>query len=225
MQSPTRARKRSRCHLAARGRRRRAATRRIITPVATRKDPKLWKRYESGSDRWSSTTPTTTPKATCFYLHGRAPQEAEGEETPEGHILRFEPGTHRIVGLTVINARWLRPGRTPDRHDPGDGRGQRRRTRPRARRRLSAQLPGAANRAHACMEKRHSGRWRAALLLLVHCKRLGVTSETAPYRAMEDRCRGRARSPARALGMSIDLRRAAACRSRPRPLPASNRRD
>ncbi len=22
-------------------------------------------------------------------------------------MLRFEPGTHRIVGLTVINARWL----------------------------------------------------------------------------------------------------------------------
>jgi hypothetical protein len=24
-----------------------------------------------------------------------------------GHVLRFEPGTQRIVGLTVINARWL----------------------------------------------------------------------------------------------------------------------
>jgi hypothetical protein len=35
------------------------------------------------------------------------PQDAEGEETPEGHVLRFEPGTKRIVGLTVINARWL----------------------------------------------------------------------------------------------------------------------
>jgi hypothetical protein len=35
------------------------------------------------------------------------PQDAEGEETPEGHVLRFEPGTQRIVGLTVINARWL----------------------------------------------------------------------------------------------------------------------
>jgi hypothetical protein len=25
----------------------------------------------------------------------------------EGHVLRFEPGTQRIVGLTVVNARWL----------------------------------------------------------------------------------------------------------------------
>lgn len=40
-----------------------------------------------------------------LYLHVGAPREAEGEETPEGHVLRFEPGTSRIVGLTVINAR------------------------------------------------------------------------------------------------------------------------
>jgi uncharacterized protein YuzE len=42
-----------------------------------------------------------------LYLHVGAPQDAEGEETPEGHVLRFEPGTQRIIGLTVINARWL----------------------------------------------------------------------------------------------------------------------
>jgi len=42
-----------------------------------------------------------------LYLHVGAPSEAEGEETPEGHVLRFEPGTQRIIGLTVINARWL----------------------------------------------------------------------------------------------------------------------
>jgi hypothetical protein len=42
-----------------------------------------------------------------LYLHVGSPREAEGEETPEGHVLRFEPGTYRIVGLTVINARWL----------------------------------------------------------------------------------------------------------------------
>lgn len=42
-----------------------------------------------------------------LYLHLGTPQQAEGEETPEGHVLRFAPGTHRIVGLTVINARWL----------------------------------------------------------------------------------------------------------------------
>jgi len=42
-----------------------------------------------------------------LYLHVGAPQEAEGEETPEGHVLRYQPGTRRIVGLTVMNARWL----------------------------------------------------------------------------------------------------------------------
>jgi hypothetical protein len=40
-----------------------------------------------------------------LYLHAGPPQSAEGEETPEGHIVRFAPGTQRIVGLTVINAR------------------------------------------------------------------------------------------------------------------------
>lgn len=42
-----------------------------------------------------------------LYLHIGAPQPAEGEETPEGHVVRFEPGTRRIVGLTIISARWL----------------------------------------------------------------------------------------------------------------------
>lgn len=42
-----------------------------------------------------------------LYLHVGPPREAEGEETPEGHVLRFEPGTEQIVGLTVINARSL----------------------------------------------------------------------------------------------------------------------
>ena len=42
-----------------------------------------------------------------LYLHVGMPQDAEGEETPEGHVLRFAPGTQQIVGLTVINAREL----------------------------------------------------------------------------------------------------------------------
>lgn len=42
-----------------------------------------------------------------LYLHVGEPQPAEGEETPEGHVLRYAPGTQRIVGLTVLNARWL----------------------------------------------------------------------------------------------------------------------
>jgi hypothetical protein len=42
-----------------------------------------------------------------LYLSIGLPQPAEGEETPEGHALRFAPGTQRIVGLTILNARWL----------------------------------------------------------------------------------------------------------------------
>ena len=38
-------------------------------------------------------------------MHVGQPEPGEGEETPEGHVLRFAPGTQRIVGLTVINAR------------------------------------------------------------------------------------------------------------------------
>lgn len=40
-----------------------------------------------------------------LYLHVGAPQEAEGEETPEGHVLRYAPGTQKIVGLTILGAR------------------------------------------------------------------------------------------------------------------------
>jgi len=39
-----------------------------------------------------------------LYLHVGEPQEAEGEETPEGHVLRYAPGSQRIVGLTVLGA-------------------------------------------------------------------------------------------------------------------------
>ena len=40
-----------------------------------------------------------------LYLHVGEPQVAEGESTPEGHCLRFAPGTTRIVGLTVLSPR------------------------------------------------------------------------------------------------------------------------
>jgi uncharacterized protein YuzE len=40
-----------------------------------------------------------------LYLHVGAPQVGEGEETPEGHVLRYAPGTDQVVGLTVLGAR------------------------------------------------------------------------------------------------------------------------
>lgn len=39
-----------------------------------------------------------------LYLHVGEPQDADGEETPEGHILRYARDTQRIVGLTVLGA-------------------------------------------------------------------------------------------------------------------------
>jgi uncharacterized protein YuzE len=40
-----------------------------------------------------------------LYLHVGDPQTAEGEETPEGHVVRYAPGTRQVVGLTVLGAR------------------------------------------------------------------------------------------------------------------------
>jgi hypothetical protein len=37
-----------------------------------------------------------------LYLHVGEPQDGEGEETPEGHVVRYEPGTSRILGLTMM---------------------------------------------------------------------------------------------------------------------------
>ena len=40
-----------------------------------------------------------------LYLHVGPPQGADGEETPEGHVIRYAPGTSRIVGLTLLGPR------------------------------------------------------------------------------------------------------------------------
>lgn len=40
-----------------------------------------------------------------LYLHVGEPQVGEGEETPEGHVIRYAPGTSRIIGLTVMSPR------------------------------------------------------------------------------------------------------------------------
>ena len=42
-----------------------------------------------------------------LYLHVSERQAAvDGEETPEGHALRFDADGN-VIGLTIINARWL----------------------------------------------------------------------------------------------------------------------
>ncbi len=46
-------------------------------------------------------------KGDVLYLHVGQPRAAsDGDETPEGHAVRFgEDGS--LIGLTIINARWL----------------------------------------------------------------------------------------------------------------------
>jgi hypothetical protein len=39
-----------------------------------------------------------------LYLHVGEPQTGEGEETPEGHVLRYASGTNQVVGLTMLGA-------------------------------------------------------------------------------------------------------------------------
>jgi len=42
-----------------------------------------------------------------LYLHvGQRQEAADSEQTPEGHVLRFDAGG-AIIGLTIINAKWL----------------------------------------------------------------------------------------------------------------------
>jgi len=42
-----------------------------------------------------------------LYLHaGESAAATESEETPEGHVLRYGREGN-VVGLTIINARWL----------------------------------------------------------------------------------------------------------------------
>jgi uncharacterized protein YuzE len=42
-----------------------------------------------------------------LYLHVGEPQDGEGEETPEGHVVRYASGTNRLIGLTVLGARQI----------------------------------------------------------------------------------------------------------------------
>jgi hypothetical protein len=40
-----------------------------------------------------------------LYLSIGEPQPADSDETPEGHAIRYVPGTNRIVGLTLLGPR------------------------------------------------------------------------------------------------------------------------
>ncbi len=40
-----------------------------------------------------------------LYLRVGNPEAGEGETTPEGHVIRYAPGTGRIVGMTMLGPR------------------------------------------------------------------------------------------------------------------------
>jgi uncharacterized protein YuzE len=42
-----------------------------------------------------------------LYLSIGEPEPGEAEETPEGHAIRYAPGTSRIVGLTILGPRYI----------------------------------------------------------------------------------------------------------------------
>jgi len=42
-----------------------------------------------------------------LYLHVGKPGGGEGEETPEGHVIRYSPDTNRVVGLTLLSPRFI----------------------------------------------------------------------------------------------------------------------
>jgi hypothetical protein len=42
-----------------------------------------------------------------LYLHVNSPEPAEGEQTPEGHAIRYAFGTDRVVGLTMFSPRHI----------------------------------------------------------------------------------------------------------------------
>lgn len=50
---------------------------------------------------------TYDERGDVLYLHaGRRQAAADSEETPEGHVLRFD-AVGAVIGLTIINAKWL----------------------------------------------------------------------------------------------------------------------
>jgi uncharacterized protein YuzE len=50
---------------------------------------------------------TYDARGDVLYLHvGERQEAAESEETPEGHVLRFD-AQGAVIGLTIVNARWL----------------------------------------------------------------------------------------------------------------------
>lgn len=53
------------------------------------------------------------PDADVAYLSIGTPRRAVGEETPEGHILRFDESTGEFCGLTLVGLQHLIEAKKP----------------------------------------------------------------------------------------------------------------
>ena len=91
-----------------------------------------------------------------LYLRVGEPRAAEGEETPEGHLLRFAPGSQDVVGLTLVGARAAQTRRPAHRHRSRDVRSEQRSSRERARTPLSSSQHLPVPPSAAAVEHRHS---------------------------------------------------------------------
>ena len=58
------------------------------------------------SDCSPLTTPPMTSRATLYLHIGHPRAAADSEQTPEGHVLRFD-AAGKVIGLTIISAKWL----------------------------------------------------------------------------------------------------------------------
>jgi uncharacterized protein YuzE len=79
-----------------------------VTAYGNRKDPPGWN-VTIGNLTFDHSTYDADGDGDgdVLYLHiGERRSAADSEQTPEGHVLRFD-ADGRVIGLTIINARWL----------------------------------------------------------------------------------------------------------------------
>lgn len=77
---------------------------RMISVFANRKDPKDMERVNIKIGALTFDRADYDADSDVLYLHVGEPQAGEGEETPEGHVLRYAPGSSKVIGLTVLGA-------------------------------------------------------------------------------------------------------------------------
>ncbi len=131
-----------------------------------------------------------------LYLHVGKPQPGEGEETPEGHVIRYVPGTSRIAGLTMLGPRRIleRDGHLTV-SIPETIENHRRRPRARPRCRLTApprcsRDENATHTARKCRLLRPRAEQRIATKIRMRCISIAVEVEAPPLHVCHDEAKG-----------------------------------